>query len=155
MTAGVRLPYCPLQVSIVSGHRGRAIAQAVSRRLSTAVARARARVRSCGICGGQSDAGAGFLRVLRFPLPPRIPPIAPQSPSTIWGWYSRPNSGRSTKWTQSHPTRKKKLSSGEAHKSNTSRPNVSSTAPLATVGLARGGELRDKGTARGPRSGPL
>jgi hypothetical protein len=46
---------------------------------------------SCGICGGQSDAGAGFLRVLRFPLPIFIPPIAPQSPSSIiWGLYNRP-----------------------------------------------------------------
>jgi hypothetical protein len=26
-------------------------------------------VRSCGIYGGQSGAGAGFLRILRFPLP--------------------------------------------------------------------------------------
>jgi hypothetical protein len=48
---------------------GRAIAQAVSRRLATAAARVRARVRSCGICGGQSGTGAGFLWVLRFPLP--------------------------------------------------------------------------------------
>jgi hypothetical protein len=40
----------------------RAVAQAVSRRL-------RALVRSCGICGGQSCTGAGYLRVLRFPLP--------------------------------------------------------------------------------------
>jgi hypothetical protein len=31
------------------------------------------------------------LRVLRFPLPICIPPIAPQSPSSaIWGWYNRP-----------------------------------------------------------------
>jgi hypothetical protein len=45
----------------------------------------------CGICGGQSGAGAGFLRVLRFPLPIFIPPIYPQSPSpTIRGWYNRP-----------------------------------------------------------------
>jgi hypothetical protein len=43
-----------------------------------------------GICGGPSGAGAGFLRVLRFPLPIFIPPIAPQSPSPIfWGWYNR------------------------------------------------------------------
>jgi hypothetical protein len=35
--------------------------------------------------------GAGFLRVLRFPLPIFIPPIAPQSPPPIiWGWYSGP-----------------------------------------------------------------
>jgi hypothetical protein len=66
---------------------GRAIAQAVSRWLPTAATR----VWSCGICGGQSGAGAGFLRVLRFPLPIFIPPISPQSPtSIIWGWYNRP-----------------------------------------------------------------
>jgi hypothetical protein len=36
-------------------------------------------------------AGAGFLRVLRFPLPIFIPPISPQSPSLIIrGWYNRP-----------------------------------------------------------------
>jgi hypothetical protein len=71
--------------------RGRAIAQAVSRWLPTAAARVRSRVWSSGICGGQSGAGAGFLRVLRFPLPVFIPPIAPQSPSPIiWGWYNRP-----------------------------------------------------------------
>jgi hypothetical protein len=27
----------------------------------------------------------------------------------IWGWYSRPSSGSSTKWTQSHPMRKIKM----------------------------------------------
>jgi hypothetical protein len=66
--------------------QGRAIAQAVSRWLPTAAARVRSRVWSSGICGGQNGAGAGFLRVLRFPLPIFIPPIAPQSPSSIiWG----------------------------------------------------------------------
>jgi hypothetical protein len=41
-------------------------------------------------CGGQSGTEAGFLRVLRFPLPIFIPPVAPQSPSPIiWGWYNR------------------------------------------------------------------
>jgi hypothetical protein len=51
----------------------------------------RFRVWSSGICGGQSGAGAGFLRVLRFPQPIFIPPIAPQSPSPIiWSWYNRP-----------------------------------------------------------------
>jgi hypothetical protein len=59
---------------------GRAIAQAVSRWLPTAAARVRVRVWSCEICGGQSGAGADFLRVLRFPLPIFISPIAPQSP---------------------------------------------------------------------------
>jgi hypothetical protein len=36
-------------------------------------------IRSCGICGGQSGTGAGFLRVLRFPLPAIIPPNFPHS----------------------------------------------------------------------------
>jgi hypothetical protein len=49
------------------------------------------RVWSCGICGGQSGARAAFLRVLQSPLPFFIPPVAPQSPSSIiWGWYNRP-----------------------------------------------------------------
>jgi hypothetical protein len=40
---------------------------------------------------GQSGARAGFLRVLRFPLPIFILPIAPQSSSSIiWGFYNRP-----------------------------------------------------------------
>jgi hypothetical protein len=64
---------------------GRAVAQAVSRRLPTAAARVRAQVRSCGICGGHSGSGAGFLRVLRFPLPILIPPTAPHSSSIIRG----------------------------------------------------------------------
>jgi hypothetical protein len=65
---------------------GRVIAQAVCHWLPTAAARVRVRVWSSGICGGQNGAGAGFLRVLRFPLPIFIPPIAPQSPSSIiWG----------------------------------------------------------------------
>jgi hypothetical protein len=70
---------------------GRAIAQTARRWLPTAAARVQTRVQSCGICGGQSVAGAGFLRVLRFPLPTFIPPISPQSPSPIIrGWYNRP-----------------------------------------------------------------
>jgi hypothetical protein len=70
---------------------GRAITQAVSRWLHTSSARFRARVSSCGICGGQSGAEADFLRVLRFPLPNFIPPIGPESPlSIIWVWYNRP-----------------------------------------------------------------
>jgi hypothetical protein len=76
---------------------GRAIAQAVSRRLQ-------AQVRSCGTSGGQSGTGAGFLRVLSSPLPILIPPTALHSSLfIIWGWYKKPISGRITKSTQSHP----------------------------------------------------
>jgi hypothetical protein len=39
---------------------GRAVAQAVSRWLPTAAARVRVRA-ACGVCGGQSSTGAGFL----------------------------------------------------------------------------------------------
>jgi hypothetical protein len=79
------------------------IAQAVSRWFSTAAARFRAQLKSSGICGGQSGTGAGFLRVLRFPLPILIPPTVPHSSSSIIRcWYHRPNSGWRTKWT--HPT---------------------------------------------------
>jgi hypothetical protein len=60
--------------------RGRATAQAVSRWLPTAAARVRAPVWSSGICGGQSGAVVGFLRVLRFPLP-FIPPNSQSSQS--------------------------------------------------------------------------
>jgi hypothetical protein len=59
--------------SAIYGHcilKGRTTAQAVSRGLPTAAARVRAQVR-------QSGNGAGFLRVLRFPLPILIPPTAP------------------------------------------------------------------------------
>jgi hypothetical protein len=75
-------------LSTLSSH---AIAQVVSRWLPTAAARVPAWVRSCRICDGQSGTGTGFLRVLQSPLPIFIPPIAPQSPSSIiWGWYNGP-----------------------------------------------------------------
>jgi hypothetical protein len=63
----------------------------VNRRLPTSAAHVRARVRSCGIYGGESGTGADFLRVLRFPLPTFIPPIAPQSASLsiMWGWCNK------------------------------------------------------------------
>jgi hypothetical protein len=60
---------------------GRVIAQEVSRWLPTASARVRSQVRLCGICDGQSGAGVGFFRVLRFPLPILIPPTASHSSS--------------------------------------------------------------------------
>jgi hypothetical protein len=89
--------------------RKEALAHAVSRWYPSSAAQVPAWVKSCGIWVGQSGTGAGFLRVLQFPLPIRIPPIAPQSSSSIiWGWYSKPNSDRRTKWTQYHPIKKKK-----------------------------------------------
>jgi hypothetical protein len=70
-----------------------------------AAAHVRVQVRSSGICGGQSGTSAGFLLALRFPLPILNLPTAPHSSySAIWGWYSRPKSGRHTNWTQSHLT---------------------------------------------------
>jgi hypothetical protein len=79
--------------------KGRVIAQAVSGRLPTAAAQVWAQVRPCGVCGWQSNIGASFLRVLRFPLPILIPLTAPHSSSIIRDWYNRPISGRRTKWT--------------------------------------------------------
>jgi hypothetical protein len=67
--------------------------------LPTAAAWVRSQIRSCEIRGGQSGTGAGFLRVLRLPLPIIIP-----YSSIIRGWYNMPISGRRTKWTQSHST---------------------------------------------------
>jgi hypothetical protein len=55
--------------------KDRAVTQAVSPWLPTAAAQVRDRAAG-GVCGGQSGTGAGFLRVLRFPLP-IIPPISP------------------------------------------------------------------------------
>jgi hypothetical protein len=63
-----------LPLSLEDGH---AVAQAVSRWLPTAAAQVRVWA-ACMVCGGQSGTGAGFLRVLRFPLPV-IPPISPSS----------------------------------------------------------------------------
>jgi hypothetical protein len=65
----------------VSTNIGRTIAEAVSRWLPTEAVRVQSRVWSTGICGGQSGVGAGFLRVLQFPLP-LIPPnsLSSQSP---------------------------------------------------------------------------
>jgi hypothetical protein len=40
---------------------GRAIVQVVSRLLLNAEARVQTQVRTCGICGGQSGTGTGFL----------------------------------------------------------------------------------------------
>jgi hypothetical protein len=85
-----------------------ATSPAVSRRLPTAATCVRSQVRSCGTCGGQSGAGTGFLRVLR------LLPVTSHSNCSILichpGWYNRRISGRRRKWTQYHPTpRRKKL----------------------------------------------
>jgi hypothetical protein len=57
---------------------GRAVAQPVILRLPYAAARFRLRA-ACGVSGGQSGTGAGFLRVLRFPLRVTFPLISPSS----------------------------------------------------------------------------
>jgi hypothetical protein len=98
---------------------GRARAQ-----LSTAAGQVRSQVRSCGICDGQSGTGANFLRVLRFPMAILIPPTAPHSSSIIRGWYNRPNSDRSTKWTQSHPTSRNKKNTDNNFGNNYNLRNV-------------------------------
>jgi hypothetical protein len=60
---------------------GRAIAHAVSCRLPIAAARIHSQVRACGICGGQSCTGIGYLQVLRFSLPILIQSNFPYSSS--------------------------------------------------------------------------
>jgi hypothetical protein len=70
------IPHSSL-LSLLSLVFGRAVAQAVRHWLPTAVVRVRVRA-ACWVCGGQSGTGAGFLRVLQFPLP-IIQPISPSS----------------------------------------------------------------------------
>jgi hypothetical protein len=82
--------------------KDRAIIYPVSRRISTAAAWFRAQVRSCGICGGQSGNGAGFLRVLRFPLAILIPPTVPHSSLSGAGTIGRLVADMT--WTESQPT---------------------------------------------------
>jgi hypothetical protein len=55
------------------------LGRAIAHWLPTAAARVRSRVWSSVICDGQSGAGVGFLRVLRFPLPIFIPPNSASS----------------------------------------------------------------------------
>jgi hypothetical protein len=63
---------------IINQGIGHTVAQAVSRWLAIPAARVRVRA-ACGVCGGQSGSGAGFLPVLRFPLPVIIQPLSPSS----------------------------------------------------------------------------
>jgi hypothetical protein len=88
------------------GNTGHIIAQAVRYRPPTAAARVRSQVKLHGLYSGQNGTGAGFLRVLRFPLPLLIPPNAACS-SIVLDWYNRPISGRRTMWIQSHPKKVK------------------------------------------------
>jgi hypothetical protein len=70
-------------------HVSHTVAQAVIRRLSIAAARVRTQDRSCGIYGGQSGTGAGFLLVLGFITQIFSPPSASYL-STIRHWYNMP-----------------------------------------------------------------
>jgi hypothetical protein len=77
MRKTVTQPRVPL-ILVLTVSSGRAVAQAVSRWLPTMMTRVRIRA-PCEVCDGQSGTGAGFLRVLWFPLPIIIPPISPSS----------------------------------------------------------------------------
>jgi hypothetical protein len=88
-------------------YHGCAVAPAVSRRLPAAAARVRARVKSCGICGGHSGTGAGFLPVLRFPLPLiHSTNCSQSSPSITHCWYNKPINDRSNSGLGSTPAKK-------------------------------------------------
>jgi hypothetical protein len=90
-TQQVELEVPPMGHVSSAEEMGRAIAQAVSRWLPTAAARVRAQAWSFGISGVQSGTVAGFLQLIRFPLPIFFPPVASHSPSSIiWGRYRRP-----------------------------------------------------------------
>jgi hypothetical protein len=113
--------------------QGRAVAQAGSPRLPTAAALVRGRVRSCGIYGGQSGIGAGFIRVIRFPLP-----NIPTDCSTlviIRGWYNRPFSGISNSGLSSIPPQdtKKKQKKQNKKQSGVKQSFVGERLPDCTV----------------------
>jgi hypothetical protein len=74
---------------------GCAIAQAVSCWLPTAAVRGSKPGLSCGILWWTKWRWGRFFRVLRFPLPNFIPPIAPKSSSSIIGVCTIGQSGRS------------------------------------------------------------
>jgi hypothetical protein len=77
---------------------GRAIAQAVSRRLSTARPEFQPRSGYVGFVVGKVALGQVFSRVFRFLLPIFVPPTASHSSSSsiTQGWYNKPFSGRPT-----------------------------------------------------------
>jgi hypothetical protein len=90
-----------IRTTTKSQGQGRAIAQAVSRWLPTAAIRGSRPGRHVEFCGGQSGAGAGFLRVLRFPLPNSFHQLLQKillllllliiNQSIIGDMYNRPN----------------------------------------------------------------
>jgi hypothetical protein len=86
-----------LVIMAMLSHRnqtGRAVAQAVSRRLPTAASPVRAWVKSCGICSGQSGTGQVSSEYFGFLCHSFIPLTAPQpSPSVTQGWRNRPIKG--------------------------------------------------------------
>jgi hypothetical protein len=78
---------------------GRAIAQAVTRRLSTAVARFDPRSSHVGFVVDNVALGHVFFEYFGFPANSHSTDCSPHSSSIIRGWYTRPVSGRRTKWT--------------------------------------------------------
>jgi hypothetical protein len=83
--------------SIFMNLLGRAIAEAVSRRLPTAAARARARSGHVGFVVDKGALGQVFSKYL----------VSPANHSTNFsiiiitrGWHNRPAGGRSAEWTQ-------------------------------------------------------
>jgi hypothetical protein len=80
-----------------------AITETVNRHFPIVAIRVRGRFNTWRIYGEQSGTWTGFLPILRFPLP-ITSPTALHTSSIIRGWHNRQNSGRRTKWSQSHPT---------------------------------------------------
>jgi hypothetical protein len=77
---------------------GRAITQAVSRRLPAATARVRAQVRRGGICGGKMALGQVLFEYFDFPCQFSFHRLLHAHLSSGPGTKG-PDSGRSTKWT--------------------------------------------------------
>jgi hypothetical protein len=80
-----------------------AIAEGVSRRLSTAEARVQLQFVPCDVCSGQSVTEVGFLQVLCLSLPILKPPTAPHT-AVYRGLYSRLYSDWSANRTQLRST---------------------------------------------------
>jgi hypothetical protein len=79
--------------------QGRAIAQAVSRRLSLLRPGFEPRSGRVGLLVDEVALGQVFFEYFGFLMPILIPPTAPHSSSIVRGWYNRPVSDRRTKWT--------------------------------------------------------